>query len=372
MRTWVELSREAWKANWRSLRQCIDTQKTTPIAMIKANAYGHGLLQVAQLAREDGVAIFGIDSIQEALILRKAGFTEQLYLFGYIPQDELPLLKTMEHTVVSCFSFDQVQHIQKVHPTQRIQLPIETGLTREGIDIDSLPEVLTYIREHEMSLESIYTHFANIEDVTKQEFAQRQIERYQQALDIINEHKFDSVKKHTSASGAALLFPSFWFDAVRIGIAQYGLWPSDAIQNDISVTLLPVLSWKTRIAQVKHVKAYTAISYGLTESLPYDAIIAVLPIGYYDGFDRVGASSKAEVLIQGQPCRVIGRVCMNMCMVDCTNLKELPKTDEEVVIIGSQGDAYMGANALAQQSETIHYEIVTRIGEHIPRIIVPS
>lgn len=367
MRSWVEISRSAWLQNWEILSRVVAPAKA--MAVIKANAYGHGLLHCAKLAEEAGVTLLGVDSVEEALQLREEGIKAQILILGFIPEDQLHELAKLEDISMTCYHREFLPLIANINPRVGIHLPIETGLSRQGISLDELRDFLEEIKTQNLQLAGLYSHLANVEDVADRDYTDKQNAELQKAITIVNEYQFDSVEIHLSASGAALIYPDLRYDVSRIGIAQYGLWPSERIREQSLFKLKPVLSWKTRIAQIKSLKAGTPVSYGLTEVLSKDSIIAVLPTGYYDGYDRTGFSSHGQVLIGGKCCKVIGRICMNMCMVDMSDVVDA-KVGDEVVLLGSQGDEHLSAEELAELADTINYELVARISAHLPRILV--
>jgi alanine racemase len=217
----------------------------------------------------------------------------------------------------------------------------------------------------------VSTHFANIEDTTDHTYAMMQLETYKQAVNLIEQAGFDNFIKHTACSAAAVLFDQTHFDMIRLGISMYGMWSStetqvSAKQQGIKIDLKPALTWKTRVAHIKTLSAGTSISYGCTEKVEQETKVAVLPIGYWDGFDR-GLSSIGEVLINGKRCRVLGRVCMNMIVVNVNHVENI-NLEDEVVLIGEQGDEKITASEIARKLGTINYEVTTRINPVINRI----
>ncbi|NQU83950.1 MAG: alanine racemase, partial [Parcubacteria group bacterium] len=217
----------------------------------------------------------------------------------------------------------------------------------------------------------IYTHFANVEDTTNHYYADYQLERFKKIIRILEDNYIEIPIKHTACSAAAIIFPETHFNMVRFGTATYGIWSSKetflAVKKS-EITLKPVLTWKTRVAQIKKVKKGMPISYGLTEKLSRDSRIAVIPVGYWDGYDR-RFSSIGNVLINGRRCKVLGRICMNMCMVDITDLKDV-SIEDEVVLLGEQKKERITVEELAEKIGTINYEIITRINPLIKRIVV--
>lgn len=367
MRSWVEISRSAWLQNWEVLSRIV--APAMPMAVIKANAYGHGLLLCAKLAEEAGVSLLGVDSIEEASQLRGEGIKAPILIMGFIPEDQLSELESLENVSITCYHREYVSRIAKLGRRVGIHLPIETGLSRQGIPLNQLRDFLEETKTQKLNLVGLYSHLANVEDVADREYTDKQNAELQKAIAILNEYQFDSVKIHLSASGASILYSDIRYDVCRVGIAQYGLWPSERIREQADFELKPVLAWKTRIAQVKQLVAGTPVSYGLTEMVERDSIIAVLPVGYYDGYDRSGFSSRAHVLIGGKRCKVLGRICMNMCMVDVTDVPGV-RAGDEAVLIGQQKNECVTVEELALLADTLNYEIVTRISAHLPRVPV--
>jgi alanine racemase len=261
-----------------------------------------------------------------------------------------------------------VDHPAKVH------LKIETGTSRQGIHVQDLQGFLGHLKElSNLKLEGAFTHFANIEDTTDDSYATRQMARFESALEVFAEAGMTPEITHTACSAAVMLHPATHRSMIRTGIALYGLWPSDETKVSMrhlgkDITLTPALTWKTRILQVKPLAAGTPVSYGLTEKVTRDSRIAVLPVGYWDGYDR-GLSSVGEVLIRGKRAKVLGRVCMNMTIVDVTDIPDAMDGDE-VVLLGRQGNESISAEEIARKLGTINYEIVTRINPLLPHITV--
>ncbi len=222
-----------------------------------------------------------------------------------------------------------------------------------------------------LEIEGVYTHFANIEDTLDPSFAKLQVQRFQEALGIIERAGIRPVHIHASATAGALLYSDMDFTMVRVGIGAYGIWPSRETQlaareRGRQISLSPVLTWKTRVVQVKKIQAGDYVGYGLTYQARRPMQAVVLPIGYYDGYDR-GLSNSGRALIHGQPVPVIGRVAMNMTMLDVTDVGAQP--DDEVVLLGRQASAEIRAEELAEKIGTIPYEVLARINPLIPRIL---
>jgi alanine racemase len=250
---------------------------------------------------------------------------------------------------------------------------VETGTNRQGV---ALGELAAFVRRvlalPNVDIEGVYTHFANIEDTLDVSFAQRQIERFREALAILKDAGAHPSWTHAAASAGALLYPETGFNMIRVGIGTYGIWPSRETQlaareRGRLISLTPALTWKTRVAQIKTVQAGDYVGYGLTYQASREMKIAVLPIGYFDGYDRK-LSNCGRALVGGRAVPVVGRVMMNMIAQDVTEGDV--KTDDEVVLIGRQGNAEIRVEELAEKSGTIAYEVLSRINPEITRVVV--
>jgi alanine racemase len=374
-KTWLEISQSALEHNFRAL--CGISSPAELIAVVKGNAYGHGLLEVAAVLDRAGATWFGVDWWEDALMLRRQGYGQNLIVLGCIPLTHIRSLvrEGISFVVYTKESLREAARASSKKYPAKIHLEIETGFTRQGIGAEDAPFFLRSIRRSPtIALEGLMTHFANVEDVKDQTYARNQLVEFEKVKALIKEYKFDSIKFHTASSAAALLLGESHQDATRTGISLYGLWPSGETKRAMQslaprFQLKPALAWKTRIAQVKQVKKGTPVSYGLTERVARDSVVVVIPVGYFDGFDRAAMTTKGHVLIHGQRCKVLGRVCMNMCMVDATDVLR-PRVGDEVVLIGKQKNEVISAEELAELAGTINYEIVTRLNPLLPRKIV--
>lgn len=375
-RTWVEIDERALTHNIMALKGML-SDGATFCAVVKANAYGHGMVEVARIASRCGVKAFAVDNVDEALVLRAMLPTALIIVLGFTMKDRYAdALKNNIHlTVYSseqivALEFAAIEHAE----TAFVHLKIETGTSRQGILPAQLYDLLDVVgASAHVALVGVSTHFANIEDTMDNSYANRQFSLFQECLGAITSAGFQPEWTHCSNSAGTILYPDTHGTLVRIGIAMYGIWPSDLVektvrQHNVLLDLEPVLSWKTRVAQVKSLPAGTPISYGLTETLRKASRIAVLPVGYSDGFDR-GLSSLADVLIGGIRCKVLGRVCMNMIMVDVSAVPQV-EPEQEVVLIGRSGRFLINADELAKHALTISWEILARINQNLPRIVL--
>jgi len=345
--------------------------------VVKSNGYGHGLLEISELAARYGADWLGVNSLDEALILQRSGIDRTIILLGYTPLSRLrtAVENNFRLTVYNEETIKKLGEITSaIKKNAYLHIKTETGVHRQGIEGDKLLSLIRKIQEHPyLKIEGLSTHFANIEDTIDHSYAQSQLEKYNQYIDVLKKNKIEIPIKHTACSAAAILFPETYFDMVRVGIGIYGLWPSretylSCIETRRKpVDLKPVLSWKARIVQVKEVPEDAFIGYGCTFKTTRPTKLAVIPVGYNDGYDR-GFSNSSYVLVNGKRAPLRGRVAMNFITADITDIPAV-RVEDEVVLLGRQVKETISADYLASLCATINYEIVTRINPLIPRIV---
>ncbi|MDQ7814719.1 MAG: alanine racemase [Patescibacteria group bacterium] len=383
-KTRVELSADALGHNIDAFNSILSGAKM--MAVVKSNAYGHGLVETAKIAEKKGVAWFGVDNVDEGLALRRSGIKKPILILGYTLNSRLrdcvdnglSFMAYNKETVKALGALKLKPlgaHPSKDKKAAYVHLKIETGTTRQGTAGKELVDLAKSLQKISgVIIEGASTHYANIEDTTDSSYAELQLQRFQENLENLKKIGIDPPWKHTACSAAAILYPETYFNLARVGIAMYGLWPSKETQAVAKrekrlIELRPALTWKTVIAQIKSVKKNTPVSYGLTEKVTRNAKLAVLPVGYWDGYDRRGLSQVGQVLVHGRRCKVVGRICMNMCVIDVTDVPRV-KVEDEVVLLGKQGKECISAEDVAAKIGTINYEVVTRINPLLPRIVI--
>jgi len=372
MLTWIEIDTGAARHNIDAFRGILPAE-TALMVVVKANAYGHGLEVYAPIAAERADWL-GVNALDEALAIRALGIQKPVAILGYTDPAQLDIVVANDFRQV-VYRADIAAILSKAAQSRstsaRIHLKLETGTNRQGVPLGELAELARQIRGMPgLIIEGAYTHFANIEDTLDPSFAERQLHKFREALKILEHEGVRLTQIHAAATAGTLLYPETGFSMIRLGIGAYGIWPSRETQlaareRGRRITLIPAMTWKTRVAQIKTVEAGEHVSYGLTYQASHRMRVAVLPIGYYDGYDRK-LSNCGRVLIGGRAVPVIGRVAMNMTMVDVTDVAVQP--DDEVVLLGRQGNAEIRAEELAEKIGTIAYEVVSRINPRIPRI----
>lgn len=374
-RSWCEVDTAQLAANVRELRR-ITRPDALLAPVVKADAYGHGLLLAARAFVAGGADWLCVDSLEEAAALRRAGFGLPLLVLGWVPPDALPEAVALDVRLV-VYAAEALDRLSAAAiaagRTIRVHLKLETGNNRQGL----LPVEAAALADHAarlpgIVLEGASTHFADIEDTTDHTFAARQLARFREVSGALRDAGHDLPLVHCANSAATILWPETHFSLARVGIAAYGMWPSTATfitaltAHRQNVDLRPALTWKTRIAQLKTAAPGETVGYGRTFQVTHETRLAVLPVGYYDGYDR-GLSNAAWTLVRGHRAPVRGRVCMNMTMIDVTDVPDVREGDE-VVLLGPQGSERVRAEQLAEWAGTINYEVTTRIAGHIPRI----
>jgi alanine racemase len=373
MLSWIEIDAARLRANIDALRG-VTVAGTSVMVVVKANAYGHGLEAVAPIAatRADWL---GVNCLDEALSITRLDIQKPVAILGHTPVDELEAVVRNGYRQV-LYRPDVAKALsvaaQKA-ATAKVHLKIETGTNRQGVSLGDLPSFIEQVRQLPgLVIEGVYTHFANIEDTLDPSFAQSQLRNFQEAVATLERAGIRPAQVHASATAGSLLYPEMDFTLVRLGIGTYGVWPSRETQlaareRGRALTLQPVLQWKTRVVQVKEVKAGDYVGYGLTYRASRPMKLVVLPIGYYDGYDRK-LSNSGRALIHGQPAPVIGRVAMNMTMLDVTDIGA--EVGDEVVLIGRQGNSEIRVEELAEKIGTISYEVLARINPLIARRLI--
>jgi alanine racemase len=366
----IEIGADALRHNVKAL-QALVPPGTAVVAVVKGNAYGHGLSHVVPVL-EPEVAAFQVDDLEELRELRKLT-TKRALVLGYVPRAgleeavelgaELTLYDTERIPVLT-------QAAQRVGRQVRVHLKVDALLGRQGVLPEHLEPFLAAVHTcPELEVVSAYAHFANIEDTTDLSHAWRQLDCFDEGFQQIKA-LWPDVGRHLSAtSGLMTVEGGQRNDLVRLGIGLYGMYPSAPLERRYSdLELQPAMRWVSHLAQVKTLPPRFPVGYGLTYITPREMRVGIVPQGYSDGYDR-GLSNSGEVLVRGQRCPVIGRVAMNMFTVDLTNAPDA-QAEDEVVLLGAQRDDHVAAEELALRIGTINYEVTTRVCALLPRVVV--
>ena len=365
-RTWCEVNLDTIYENFIKYRNFVG-KDTKIMAVIKADAYGHGAIPCAE--KLQGVTdYFAVAFADEAIDLRENNITAPILILGYSPKTTAKTIVENDITAtvydVDCAK-ELSKEAKKQGKTAKIHIKIDTGMSRIGFIWDS-PETIKQITEisklENIETEGIFTHFATAdeEDCT---FTNLQFRRF---MSIVNTLEKSGVKfkiKHSCNSAGAMRFPDMHLDMVRIGIGLYGCYPSEFNYN---LDLAPAMSMKTRVVNVKTVKKGDSVSYGATFTAKEDMKVATISVGYADGYLRT-LSDKASVLVNGKYAKILGRICMDLCMIDVSDVNNISVGDE-VLLFGTKDDGILPVSQLASISETISYEILCGMAKRVPRI----
>ncbi len=366
--TWVEVSTAALHHNLSTIRGLVGGALLAPV--VKANAYGHGLELCSRAFVRSGANWLCVNEVAEAEALRAMGLTIPIYIVGpSLPECAPRIAAARASTVVSTLELlDALNALGG--PVTPVHVKLETGTHRQGVPAEDLGAFLDAVQARPgVRLEGITTHLADVEDETEQSFSAAQLHRFLEATSTLPR----SVLRHVAASAAGLIVEGAALDLVRPGISCYGLWPSESTRISAQllhgdrVMLRPALTWRARVTQVQSAPRGAYVGYGRTARLSRASRLALLPVGYFDGYDR-GLSGKGRVLHEssGRLLPVVGRVAMNMVVVDATDAPTLALGDACVLVGPSCAET--SAEAVADQLGTINYEVTTRIEGRIPRL----
>jgi alanine racemase len=364
--TYAEVNLNRLTANYRAVETAVAPAKIMPI--LKANAYGHGLVEVARHVVALGASYLGVAFLEEGLMLREAGIAAPILVLGGILGNQVPMFlrHDLSLTASSVEKLTQINEAaQAAGRPARVHLKIDTGMERIGVHYYNAQELLeTALQCEHCLVEGIYSHFANA-DAASLISASEQLARFNQVLAFYEERGLPPPMRHMANSGAILQMPHSHMDMVRPGILLYGVYPSPHVSRSINVR--PVLTWKSRVVYFKVVKPGHPVSYGSTWQSDHMVRVVTVPVGYGDGYFR-RMSGRAQVIIRGKQYPVIGRICMDQMMV---NIEwETAYNDDEVLLIGEAGEASIRCEDLAEWAGTIPYEVLTNINTRVPRVYV--
>jgi len=380
--SWCEISRFAIKSNIDTLRKRIGNNVILGI-VVKADGFGHGIIPCAKEFIAAGADWLIVNFAYEAQNLRQNGITTPIYICGNVSAANADIIAETKARVV-VYDRDVIEALataaRKTGNKVPIHIKIETGTHRQGLDLKDAIELAKFASQLDgILIEGITTHYADIEDTTDHHFASQQLSLLQNAKKAFQNAGLDVSMVHSANSAATILWPETHGSMVRVGISAYGLWPSTETyatvlqnyatsNNGFIPNLQPVLSWRARVVQVKDVPTGAYIGYGRTFRATHPMKIAILPLGYHEGYDR-RLSNLAHVIIKGVRSPVRGRICMNMMMVDVTHIPGV-KVGDIATLLGSDKEERISAEQLASWMGTINYEVVSRIHSSQPRFVL--
>lgn len=362
--TWAEINLDNIKFNLNNIKKLLN-EDTKICGVLKANAYGHGSVEVAKLLEKERVDYFAVARLEEAIELRENDITLPILCLGYIPEESLEIAIT-NNIIMTIYSLEMAQKINEVAKGIKekafVHIKIDTGMTRIGFqpNEESIRDIKQIYELENINLEGMYTHFATADELSK-EFTNTQVQRFKFMVEQLESLGINIPIKHVSNSAATMDLPELRFDMVRCGIILYGHYPSEDVLKE-RLLLKPAMTLKTTIAHIKEVESEVGISYGLKYKCSSRERIVTIPIGYADGFTRMQPNPK--VLIKGKSFDVVGRICMDQCMVRIDKDIDI-KIGDQVIIFGEDNRT---AENIANNLETINYEVLCMIARRVDRV----
>ena len=376
----IEINKKAYQNNLAFLKKML-SKKVIFSSVVKGNAYGHGIKEFVTMAHQSGVNHFSVFDVEEAkIVFETLGNKVTIMIMGFVADDDLPWV--IENGI-QFFVFERyrlasaTKTAKKLKLKAKIHIEIETGMNRTGFSKKELSRLAKYLIKEAKYLDfvGICTHYAGAESISNYYRVENQIKLFKEAVAVFKENGIEPKIKHTACSAASMMFPETQMDLVRIGILQYGLWPSQEVLvtylNSKKKKIDPlqrVISWKSEIMNVKQVKSGEFIGYGTSYMAKHNMKIATIPIGYSHGYSR-SLSNQGRVLVNGQRCGIIGTINMNMLSIDVSEVEHIKKGDA-VVVIGNQGNLAITVSSFGELNNLLNYEFLSRISKSIPRKIV--
>ena len=370
MRTWCDISLDNLEHNVNQVKRKLNNN-TKLCAIVKANAYGHGVEEIASNLVQQGVDYLAVAFIDEAIELRLCGFTQPVLILGNTPKDTAESI--VEYNITAAvYDVETAKVIsdqaQKQNKVAKIHIKIDTGMGRIGFvpDKQSIGEILDISKLPNLEIEGIFTHFACSDDIDE-EMTLKQFDKFMSVADELEKNGLVIPIKHCCNSAAIIKYPHMHLDMVRAGIILYGMYPSDI---DYDIDLLPLMTFKSTVINIKTMQPGETVSYGATFKVEKPTKVATVAVGYADGYSRM-LSNKGRVLVNGCFANILGRICMDQCMIDVTNVHNISIGDE-VILFGADDNEKLPVEELAAKLGTINYELPCVINNRVPRCYVKN
>lgn len=369
MRTWAEIDLDALKSNIENIRKITD-KKSMIMAVVKADAYGHGAVNIAKHLLKNGADRLAVADLDEAVELRRAGIDAPILILGASFDEDCEMLVKYDITP-AVFLYDFAKKLsdaaKKLGKTAKVHIKIDTGMSRigyvSGVDDEAVTEEILRISNlPNIFIEGIFSHFAT-SDEKDSEYTKKQFSEFMAMCGLLKKKGLDIPIRHIANSAAIMMYPETHLEMVRAGIILYGFYPSEEVNKD-KLALERVMTLKSRITLIKEIKD-RGVSYGKTYIARRNTKVATVPVGYADGYTRL-LNNKAKIAVNGEPVDVIGRICMDQCMIDVTNVHNI-NIGDEVIIFGKE---VVTADEIAESLGTINYEIVCMLSRRIPRVYI--
>lgn len=361
---WAEIDLDALKYNVKNIRKLVGNKEI--IAVVKADAYGHGAIDIVPTLLENGVNKLAVACISEGIELRESNIDAPIIILGYTPLEcgEDLVRYNIEQTVYDLGYAKELSEIAiKNNKKAKVHIALDTGMGRIGFmpNDDSINDIVEMYKLEGIELEGIFTHFSSADESDKG-YTYDQFKKLNKFIEELTDRNINIPFKHCSNSGAIIDLPETYLEGVRAGIILYGYYPSHEIKKE-NLDIKPVLTLKAKVAHVKEMDKDMYISYGRTFKTEKKSIIATIPIGYADGYSR-NLSGKAKVIVKGKIVDVVGRICMDQCMIDVSDVNNINRGDEALIF----GDGAVTVDDIARWLGTINYEITCMLGHRVPRI----
>ena len=367
-RAWVEIDLDRLKENFRKVKRLVGPDKRILVA-VKADAYGHSSVAVSRALAAEGVSTLGVASLEEAIEIKRGGAEVPVLILSPSSFMEVPEIVTEGFTsTVSNIEYARKLSVvaRALNKKMKVHVEVDTGMGRTGVNYSGAADFIRQVRELDsIQVEGIFTHFANAEESDKT-FALEQLKRFTQVLEELKARSLEVPLVHAANSASLLDIRESHFNMVRPGLVIYGMYPSRWVKRQIDVE--PVMTFKARIAHLNNIPRGETVSYGRTYAAPKDCTVAVVSVGYGDGYSRA-LSNKGEVLIRGKRFSIVGVVCMDLTMVDVTGHPEI-RVGDEVILMGKSGEEEISADELARLSGTISYDVTCSVGPRVPRVFI--
>ncbi|MGI5922232.1 MAG: alanine racemase [Syntrophomonadaceae bacterium] len=364
-RTWAEIDLTAIRYNLRNIKKLLRPE-TMLMAIVKANAYGHGAYEVARASLEEGASFLGVATLEEAMTLRESGINAPILVLGYIEDVETAIANSIRFTVFnSSMALDLARAASRLNQPARVHIKLDTGMSRLGFQPgqSTLDTIVAISKYPGIVIEGMFTHFA-VADIKDKTFTYQQLESFQQTAMELEKRGIHIPLQHVGNSAAIIDLPEAQLDMVRAGIATYGLYPSREVNTE-RLSLIPAMRLISKITMIKKIEQGRSVSYGRTFVSPAELVVATVPVGYADGYSRL-LSNRAWATVMGQKVPLIGRVCMDQCMFDVSQVPDI-KEGDEIILFGRPEDG-VTVDDLAEIIGTINYEVVCLITSRVPRI----
>ena len=367
-RSWVEVDLDALSYNLNKLLALLH-RETSLMAVVKADGYGHGLVAIAKQCQKLGVKAYAVATIDEGIKLRKVGIHGEILILGYTHPIRARELSKY-HLIQSIVDYNHAKMLSRCNCTIDVHIKIDSGMHRLGFAVDDYQKIIKLYKYKNIKIKGYFTHLCVSDSNKKADilYTKNQINQFYQLISRLKQDHYYIGKIHIQSSYGLINYPKIKCDYVRIGIFMYGVKSSinDYLKQELD--LKPVLSIKSRIAMIHNLSKGESLGYGLTYQAKYDSVIATIPIGYGDGIPRQ-ISTRGHVLIKGIKCQIIGRICMDQMLVDVSEVNDLDN-NEIVIIVGNDGHNEIRIEELAQAAKTISNEILSQIGNRLPKVYV--